>query len=534
MPAQHPLRTPLRAVVLLLLSLLLIPIVQAGSYDTEILIGLRAHSGAERDMQKWGPTADYLSEQIPGYRFRMVPFESIGMLNEAISREDYDFVLTNPASYALYEKRYGASRLVTLINQRQGKGYTRFGSVIFTRDERDDIQGLEDLKGKSFMAVSEQAFGGWRMAWRELKHRGIAPYRDFRPMMFSGGIQEQVVHAVLRGEADAGCVRTDMLERMAAAGEIKLSDIKIIGTRHTAGFPFIHSTQLYPEWPFAKLAHTDDVLAEKVARALLAMPPDHPAALSGHYEGWHTPLDYQPVHALLEELSLPPYRDETPDSHTLLFRYWPWLAASGLLLLVAIATIIHLKRLNNRLRETEQRLTASNEKLQDMVTQDGLTGIGNRRRLRDFLALVWGQAARQRLRICAIMFDIDHFKEYNDHYGHLAGDDCLRHIADQASQLFRRSGDLLVRHGGEEFLVILTDTTPSTALDLAQRLRLVIEELHIPHARSSVGDHVTISLGVAHGIPAHDSSPDALIEAADQAMYRAKQHGRNCVMMSEG
>ena len=166
------------------------------SGETEILIGVRAIRGAEVAFSRWQPTADYLTASIPGYRFKLIPHEINSTLNQAVSRNEYHFVLTNPASYVEMEKRYATKCLVTLINKRQGEGYTKFGSVIFTRRDRDDIQTLQDLEGKTFMAVDEEGFGGWRLAWHELLHNGINPYRDFTTLSFAGGIQPKVVHAV--------------------------------------------------------------------------------------------------------------------------------------------------------------------------------------------------------------------------------------------------------------------------------------------------------------------------------------------------
>ena len=192
------------------------PVATGRAEVQEILIGLRAHRGAAKAKKRWQPTADYLSEQIPGYRFQMVPFENNSALNQAVSRAEFHFVLTNPASHVEQKIRYGVSALATLINKRQGNGYTRFGSVIFTRANRTDIDQVKDLKGKSFMGVDELGFGGWRVAWHELQRNDVDPYRDFEPLMFAGGIQQNVVFAVIDGKADAGSVRTDMLERMAA------------------------------------------------------------------------------------------------------------------------------------------------------------------------------------------------------------------------------------------------------------------------------------------------------------------------------
>ena len=283
---------------LLLISSLFSNIVSAD----EIRIALRAHKGLEQGMQQWQATADYLSERIPEHRFTMVPFDNISALNQAISRKEFDFCLTNPSSYIKHKIDYGAQPLATLVNKRQGKGYSKFGAVIFTRSDRADITKLSDLMDKSFIAVDELAFGGWRVAWEELLKNKINPFVDFKSVSFAGGIQQDVVFAVRDGNADAGAVRTDMLERLAASGKINLGDFKVIGNKQTEDFPFLHSTSLYPEWVFSASRTVGDNLKTKVVAALFSIPGDSVAAIRGKYVGWISPLDYSSVETLLKKL----------------------------------------------------------------------------------------------------------------------------------------------------------------------------------------------------------------------------------------
>jgi two-component system sensor histidine kinase TtrS len=225
--------------------------------------------------------------------------------------------------YVNLEVEYRVSRIATMNNRRGNNvPYNIFGGVIFSRRDRVDLTRLEDLRNQRFMAVDETSLGGFQMAWRELYAKGINPYQDFSALIF-GGIHDEVVLAVLNRDVDVGTVRTDILERMAVAGTVRLDDFRIINPQTNAEFPFAHSTRLYPEWPFSKVRHTSNVLAQQVAIALLQMPGDHPAALAGNYAGWTIPLDYEPVHELFRELNLPPYRLST--RFTLLDavkRYW--------------------------------------------------------------------------------------------------------------------------------------------------------------------------------------------------------------------
>ena len=157
---------------------------------------------------------------------------------------------------------------------------------------------------------------------------------------------------------------------------------------------------------------------------------------------------------------------------------------------------------------------------------DGLTGIPNRRYLQTFLDPLWGQSQRLQGPIAVILMDVDHFKAFNDHYGHLAGDDCLRAIAQTLIRLVQRKSDLFARFGGEEFICVLPATDLEAASRLAEQLRTAVEALAIPHA-ASVTDHVTISLGLVSCVPAAEDRPEGLLEKADQALYAAKNQGRN-------
>lgn len=185
--------------------------------------------------------------------------------------------------------------------------------------------------------------------------------------------------------------------------------------------------------------------------------------------------------------------------------------------------------LENLVAERTSQLDDANGKLQKLVIIDDLTGIANHRRFQEFFNLEWRRAARNSRPLALILIDVDHFKNYNDCYGHQAGDICLRRIAQTLDQMTNRPGDLAARYGGEEFFVILPETNVADAAIVAHRLRAEVEALRIPHQASDVADTVTISLGVAAMVPSADDTPAVLIELADRAMYRAKQAGRNRV-----
>jgi two-component system chemotaxis family response regulator WspR len=179
------------------------------------------------------------------------------------------------------------------------------------------------------------------------------------------------------------------------------------------------------------------------------------------------------------------------------------------------------------------QLEASNQQLHRLTTVDALTQLANRRYLDETLDVEWRRCRREQQPLSLILSDVDHFKNYNDAYGHQAGDDCLRQVALSLQTAIRRSGDLVARYGGEELAVVLPGTAGPGALIVAQHLRTRVEDLRIPHSGSPYGV-VTLSSGVACCVPESDDTLADLIGATDGALYRAKREGRNrCVLVGD-
>jgi len=189
----------------------------------------------------------------------------------------------------------------------------------------------------------------------------------------------------------------------------------------------------------------------------------------------------------------------------------------------------NLSRIQEQLEKMNDELAHSNRELQRLSSMDGLTGLANRRQFDETLEQEWQRAMRTNMPLSLIFVDIDFFKRYNDHYGHQAGDDCLKKVAGALEKTIHRPADLVSRYGGEEFVMILPDTTDEGALAVAEKVLASVANLKIPHANSAATDHVTLSIGVATAAPREDSQPVDLIETADKMLYRAKERGRNCI-----
>ncbi|TWI54501.1 sensor domain-containing diguanylate cyclase [Halalkalibacter nanhaiisediminis] len=179
----------------------------------------------------------------------------------------------------------------------------------------------------------------------------------------------------------------------------------------------------------------------------------------------------------------------------------------------------------------EQQLLEANLLFRKQSQIDGLTGVANRRYFNDYFEDTWDQGTVDQTPISLILFDLDHFKLFNDTYGHQSGDDCLREVTVAVDKIVKKEGHLLARYGGEEFAIILSNTHSQQAQQMANDIKKTVEELQIEHAASEMCQFVTISVGVATVSPHAEQSIDSLICKADQALYQAKSKGRNVVQL---
>lgn len=198
---------------------------------------------------------------------------------------------------------------------------------------------------------------------------------------------------------------------------------------------------------------------------------------------------------------------------------------------------VHQALLLARVR-TQLRIKSLTDELRRMATTDGLTGLINRRHFDELLRREWQRALRAEAPLAMLMVDVDHFKRYNDHYGHPAGDACLQAVAQALQTVVLRGGDVVGRLGGEEFAVLLPETDEVGAQEVARHAVQAVRALELPHAASATANHVTVSVGVASAVPLSCPFTDvgALMQAADQALYAAKAQGRDrhCAHSQQG
>jgi diguanylate cyclase (GGDEF)-like protein len=192
-----------------------------------------------------------------------------------------------------------------------------------------------------------------------------------------------------------------------------------------------------------------------------------------------------------------------------------------------IRALRRLETMRRKLQDISSQLAIANRELEKLSRQDGLTGIANRRYFDSYLLAELQRAIRAREPLSVILIDVDYFKLYNDCYGHQAGDQCLRQVAEVLRAAGRRPADLPARYGGEEFAVVLPETVVDGAIDVANAIQALIAKDAIPHSRSEIGATVTVSMGIAAMVPGPDAVPEDIVGHADAALYQAKHQGRN-------
>ena len=351
----------------------------ARAADSEaIRIGVLTKGNEALTMQRWPATAEYLHSHIPSHKFEIIPLD-FDQIDTAVKQRSIDFLATNPASFVEMEARHGVSAVLTLNKRLANNDSTaEFAGVVVTQAGRADLHSYPDLKGKSFMAVDETSFGGWAMAWHQMKLNGIDPFDDLKSIKYVGS-HEAVVQAVLDGKVDAGTLRTGVLERMAMAGRLNLEHLHVLSHEesphtHAVGreLPLLHSTLHYPEWPLASLTHVERELVRQVVMAMLQMKPEDKAAQSANVMGWMPSVNYLAVHNLMKDLRLAQYQHfGEVDLQDAVTQHWYWVVGIVLALFVLALFSLYVMRLNSRVgqinyemkQEIDKKIAAQSELL---------------------------------------------------------------------------------------------------------------------------------------------------------------------------
>ena len=326
-------------------------ILRAEEVDQRVRMGVQSLLSSEQVLREWGPTADYLSGEISGYRFEIVPLGTRAA-EEAVRDRKIDFLLTDPADYVRLEVDHGIRRILTLVTLRNGVACDTAGSVVVALASNPAVKTFASLSGKRFAAVGPDSFDGWIATRHELNKHGIDPVRDCASVSFLQS-PRAVVQAIIKGTADAVTLASDDFAQILGSGEIPEDALRVIQPRlRDLVYPLESSTPLHPEWPLAALRYTEDHLAKRVVMALLKLGPRDPPCLASGTAGWTIPLNYGPVHEVLRDLRLPPYQRGRVKLEDAVREYrYPLIVAVALMLGLAggIAYVIRLSRANARL-----------------------------------------------------------------------------------------------------------------------------------------------------------------------------------------
>jgi diguanylate cyclase (GGDEF)-like protein len=589
-----------------------------------LTFGVFAYRSPEKIMQEYQPIAEYISHEL-NISVVIKPLSQKELEHE-VEVGTIDIIATNPTHYLSLQKQGKTTGAITTLVKRYNNVVTPYlGGVIITRANRDDIRSITELRGKTVAIPNNKMLGGYQTQNYELHKAGVNITKDLSTVAY--GTHVAVVNAVLTQEADAGFVRSGILEEMSFEGKLNLEDFFIINEQKFTHFPLKISTDLYPEWSVVVSKELDVDTVSKIAVALygyknLQMGNDIISSFT-------IPGDYAVIDSLARVLRIPPYNhipsftiEDIWDKHgifliilisitTLFFTILgflyrrarfekkyaqsilntipaPIIVTDGECLISANNAFLNyvdfetleafkskhdcicdffeegdtdgylLSNMNDKtwiehvianpehehkvkvtihgsttLFKVNVSVVQSNDALRAIAifddisqlvnqsTTDVLTRIANRTHFNLLFEHSLYVAKREKTPLSLIFFDIDHFKIVNDEHGHLVGDDVLRHIANLAKNSLRKS-DIIARWGGEEFIIVLPNTSISSASHLAEDLRKTIK-----NEEFAVIKHLTCSFGVTQHLDNEDAKQTLL--RLDELLYRAKANGRDRV-----
>lgn len=318
----------------------------------EVRVGVLAFRSIETTQQEWQPTIDYLNDKIPRYHFVLKALY-FPQMDEAVREKRLEFVFTNPRHYIILEAEYNVDAIATLIRLQGGHPVNKFGSVIFTRADRADINVIRDLRGKVLATVSEQSFGGYLAPRWTLLRNGMS-MRQFSRIDYTNMPHDNVVKEVLSGRADVGFVRTGVLESMVKEQSIRLDQVKVLNQQPKSVFPQLLSTDLYPEWPVAVMPHVEPSLRDEVAQTLQRIDPEDYAARMAGYYGFSEPGDYATAEAVILRLQMEPSAQNVFDWRDI-YREYPKATLGTLVvtLLIMFASALYFWRTNRKMRRSQ-------------------------------------------------------------------------------------------------------------------------------------------------------------------------------------
>ncbi len=304
---------------------------------------------------RYAPLGRYLSEAIPGIHVQVVPLSNDELEND-LKVQQLDFVLTNPTHYVtLREHSRLSGALATMVMRQGDQPVHGIGGLIIRRANRTDLKTLTDLNGTRIAIAGKHYLGTYMAPAAELLAAGV----ELDSIEWVETLQpvDQVITSVLNGNADAGFVRTGVLEDLISEHKLRPDELAVINPRQHSNFKSLTSTRLYPEWPFLAVSHVDASISQQVAQALMALRPDHPAALAAHIYGFTIPADYAPVEQAMRDLRMEPFTKPPEVSLTAIWhRFHDWIVGIGVLSLMALVLTAGLIAQRKRLLRAQADL----------------------------------------------------------------------------------------------------------------------------------------------------------------------------------
>jgi diguanylate cyclase (GGDEF)-like protein len=490
-----------------------------------LTFGVFAYKSTSKIIEEYQPIADHLSKELNSTI--IIKALSQKDLEEQVTQEKIDIIATNPTHFLSLRYKGRTSGAIATEVKKYGTFFIPYlGGVIVTRSDRHDIRTLRDLKGKVIAIPGYKFLGGFQTQYYEFDKQGIDLKNNCT--FVEVGNHNKVIKSVLDGKADAGFVRTGIIEEMSEDKKVLPSNLFVINQRYYKNFPLITSTELYPEWAITTSDTLSVAKVKKIAIALYNYESE--SQKRGTIDSFTIPADYSNIDRLARALRLPPY-EKAPD-FTLMdiwdkYKYWIVLLSVSTII-IAILLII-LIRINGKLHHT------SNE-LSDLAVHDPLTGLFNRRGMMERLKFLLAELKRNKKNGAIIYIDLDNFKPLNDSYGHAIGDELLIQVSKRL-QVNVRSIDTVSRMGGDEFLVILSHLEPTKAHDdaslISEKLRVALNEPFTIVISEELEINYSISTSIGMVIFDEHHKSDTVIIHADAAMYKAKAQGRNRVIIGE-
>ena len=333
----------------------------ARAEERTLTLGVFAFRPKPVMQERYAALGQYLSAQLPGVRIKVLPLLN-DELEDALQHQQVDFVLTNPTHYIkLREHGRLSGALATLVTRQGNHGVHGIGAVIVRHKDRPDIRTLEDVAGKRVAIAGKHFLGTYMAPAAELLREGV-PLDDITWVETTQPV-DQVVTSVLTGKADVGFMRTGVLEDLEREGKLAPGELEVLHPLAHPGFEHRASTRLYPDWPFLSMLHVDAATSQRIATALMALTPDHPAARSAGIYGFTIPVDYAPVEQAMRDLRMEPFAAAPPVNLADIWkRYSDWILAlgtvTGLGLALAIGLVLNTRRLLTTQRTLEQERAA--------------------------------------------------------------------------------------------------------------------------------------------------------------------------------